>query len=99
MNRTTMKAFALSAALVSLAVVRGVEARQPADVASKLTGTWVLNRELSSGFAAPGRGRGRGGAASAKATAPRPLFAMTASASAFAQRGGAGGGDASDLTP
>jgi hypothetical protein len=94
---------ALSAVLLAVGFTgRGmdlVEARQPPqDPAAKLTGTWVLNRELSTGFAAPGRGRGRGGAAFAKATAPRPLFAMTASASPFAQRGGFGN-EASDLTP
>jgi hypothetical protein len=63
------------------------------DPAAKLTGTWVLNRELSSGFAAPGRGRGRGGQ-----QRPAALFAM-ANATVAAQRGGGGSGDASDLTP
>lgn len=64
----------------------------PADLAAKLSGTWVLNRELSPGFRAPGR-RGGGGS---------PLFATAA---LVGQRGGRGGGgaggasDASDLTP
>jgi len=64
----------------------------PADLAAKLSGTWVLNRELSTGFRAPAPGR-RGGGGGA-------LFAVAG------QRGGrggsgAGGGvsDASDLTP
>jgi Spy/CpxP family protein refolding chaperone len=62
------------------------------DLAAKLSGTWVLNRELSPGFrAAPGR---RGGGA-----------ALFAAAGLVGQRGGRGGGgaggasDASDLTP
>ena len=66
----------------------------PADLAAKLSGTWVLNRELSTGFraSAPGRRGGGGGA----------LFAV---AGVSGQRGGRGGGgaggpgDASDLTP
>ena len=63
----------------------------PADLAAKLSGTWVLNRELSPGFrAAPGR---RGGGA-------RPLFAVAGLAGQRGGRGGAGGAsDASDLTP
>jgi len=105
MSGTATKAAAMSAALWVLVVTgRGVdvsamapakaEARQASQgLAEKLSGTWVLNRELSAGFAAPGRGRGRGGLqrqgarfAAANMTAP-------------AQRGGGGSGDASDLTP
>jgi hypothetical protein len=66
----------------------------PGDIAAKMTGTWVLNRELSTGFrTAPGR-RGGGQAPSSSAR-----FAV---ASAVPQRGGGGGAspsDASDLTP
>ena len=110
-TRNTTRAAALPAAVFAMLLAGSVPdvAARRQDPAAKLTGTWVLNRELSSGFAAPGRGRGRGGAAfrlrssyggqAAKAAAPRPLFAMTATASAFAQRGGGGSGDASDLTP
>jgi len=62
----------------------------PSDLAAKLSGTWVLNRELSPGFrAAPGR---RGGGAG-------PLFAVSG---LVGQRGGGGAGgatSASDLTP
>ena len=68
-----------------------VEARQSAqDLALKLSGTWVFNRELSSGFGAAGRG-GRG---------PRSV-ARFAIAPGFQGRGGGGGGasDAGDLTP
>ncbi len=101
---TTTRAAALTAAVFAMLVAGSAldlsavasakaEARpQAGDLASKLTGTWVLNRELSSGFAAPGRGRGRGGAAYSRSS-----FAATATASAVAQRGG--GGDASDMTP
>jgi hypothetical protein len=63
----------------------------PQDLAGKLSGTWVLNRELSTGF---GRPSGRRGGA-------RPLFAAAGLVSQ--RRGGGGGGgapsDASDLTP
>jgi len=64
----------------------------PADVATAMSGTWKLNRDLSDSLSAPGRGGGRGGA----------LFAM---ASPVAQRGGRGGGggasptSSADLTP
>jgi hypothetical protein len=87
------------AALVGVALAVGgasAGAREqklsPAEAATRLSGTWVLNRELTSGFRAPGRrGGGRGGSLR-MATAP-----------AFAQgRGGGGGGstasDASDLS-
>jgi hypothetical protein len=86
---------ALSAALfASVFAANAVAARRiPQDLAGKLSGTWVLNRSLSTGFGAPGRGRG-------VSPDSRPRFAMAAAA----QRGGAGrsGGtvsDASDLTP
>jgi hypothetical protein len=99
MSGTLTRAAALSAALLAgVFAARGVdllaEARQaPQDLAGKLSGTWVLNRELSSGFAAPGRGRGRGGL-----QRPGARFA-TANVTVAAQRGGGGSGDASDLTP
>ena len=105
MSGTATKAAAMSAALWVLVITgRGVdvsamaspkaEARQaPQGLAEKLSGTWVLNRELSAGFAAPGRGRGRGGLQRQGAR-----FAA-ANLTAAAQRGGGGSGDASDLTP
>ena len=91
MSGKVTKFAALSAALVAVVLAgRGVEARQPADVAAKISGSWVLNRELSSGFG--GRGRGRAGG-----PASRPSFAVAAPL----QRGGGGGGggDATDQTP
>jgi hypothetical protein len=81
-------ALVLSPAIVSAQKGAG------SDLAAKLSGTWVLNRELSPGFRAPAPGRRGGGAA--------PLFAV---ARLSGQRGGRGGGgagglgDASDLTP
>ena len=72
----------------------GEQKTSPSDLAAKLSGTWVLNRELSPGFRAPAPGR-RGGGGS-------PLFATSA---LVGQRGGRGGGgaggasDPSDLTP
>jgi hypothetical protein len=88
-------AAALSAAVFAMMFGgRTAEARRlPQDLAGKLSGTWVLNRELSTG-AAPGPGRGRGGPGY---SAPR--FATAA----VPQRGGRGGlatpTDATDLTP
>ena len=98
MSGTMMRAVALSAALLAgVFAARGVdllaEARQaPQDLADKLSGTWVLNREMSTGFGAPVRGRGG---------RPSALFAATAGVAAQrgGGRGGAGSGDPSDLTP
>jgi hypothetical protein len=79
--------------LAALGVSAGAQNPTPAEVAQKLTGTWVLNRELSKGFTAPGArpgGPGRGGA----------MFAV---APAYGQGRGGGGGQgaagASDLSP
>lgn len=80
------------AAMLTLApTVAMAQRTSSADLAARLSGTWILNRELSTGFrAAPAR---RGGGAG-------PLFATAAP---LGQRGGrgAGGGvsDATDLTP
>jgi hypothetical protein len=89
---------ALAAAVTMMAVVALGASKQnsaPEDLAGKLTGTWILNRDLSSGFRAPA-GRRSGGA-----LAPRPSFAVAS----MPQRGGGGRGagsgnsDATDLTP
>ena len=72
----------------------------PAEAAARLSGTWTINRELTSGFNAAGRrgGRGGGGNFSLGGTAAR--FGATAS---YAQRGGGTGpstaSDMSDLSP
>ena len=112
MKARITRAAALSAVLFGLVCAgRTVEGRQPPqDLAAKLSGTWVLNRDMSTGFGAPGRGRGGTPCAFAEATAdkspglqrPGPLFAMAATS----QRGGGGGRggggvptDATDLTP
>jgi hypothetical protein len=86
MSGTAMRAAALSTALLA-----GVFGQGPQELADKLSGTWVMNRDLSTGFAAPARGRG----GEARLSRAGALFATPAPA----QRGGGGGGDASDLTP
>ena len=89
-NRSCLLIAAASLALVWTDV--HAQKASPADVATGMSGTWKLNRDLSDSLSAPGRGGGRGGA----------LFAM---ASPVAQRGGRGGGggasptSSADLTP
>jgi hypothetical protein len=82
----------VAAAIAAGFVEAGARAQNlsPADVAAKLSGSWVMNPGLSKGFSAPGR-RGR-------VSMQGPRFAMAAM---VPQRGGGGGGvsDASDLTP
>jgi hypothetical protein len=83
-------AVAVSAAALTLGPVVAAQKQTPADAAQALTGTWVLNKELSKGFSTPGArpgGPGRGA-----------LFAV---APAFAQgRGGGQGANApSDMSP
>jgi len=88
----------LAAGIAAIAVAAPVAAQKitPAELATRLTGTWVLNREMSPGFSAPGR-RGRG-----QAPAARPLLATAPLAQRGGGRGGGGAGgvsDATDLTP
>jgi uncharacterized protein YnzC (UPF0291/DUF896 family) len=98
MKRRSLKATIALSATVLAVMLNGTGARaqklSPVDLAGKFSGTWVLNRDLSTGFGAPGRPGG--GARSSS----RPLFATAA---AITQRGGGRGGggysDASDLTP
>jgi hypothetical protein len=85
------------AAGIALAAPIAAQKTTPADAATRLTGTWKLNRELSPGFRAPEArpgGRGRGGAAPAR---------FSAGPSYVPQRGGGRGGDspstASDMSP
>ena len=61
----------------------------PAEVASKMTGHWKLNKELSPGLTAPNPGRGRGGGEGRGAR-----FAVAAPAFQRGGRGGGGGGAA-----
>lgn len=82
-------------ALLAALALGGVGSAQkltPADIAQKITGTWVFNKDLSKGFSGPGerpggRGPGRGA-----------LFSL---ASPVAQRGGGGQtpGTMSDMSP
>jgi hypothetical protein len=79
--------------LAALGVSAGAQNPTPAEVAQKLTGTWVLNRELSKGFTAPG----------GKPGGPRRGGALFAVAPAYGQGRGGGGGQAAagagDLSP
>jgi len=53
---------ALAIALAGAAVTAAIQKLTPAEVAAKMSGTWVLNRELTTGFNAPKGGPGgRGG--------------------------------------
>lgn len=68
----------------------------PADAAARLSGTWTINRELTSGFNAPGRRGGRGGGgANFNVSGSAGRFGSVPS---FAQRGGAGPSTASDMS-
>jgi hypothetical protein len=97
MEKRMGRLVAVSAVVIAIAgadtLARG-QKLTPQDLAARLSGTWKLNRELSTGFRPAGRRSGG-------ALAPRS-FAV---AGAFVQRrggGGAGGGgfnDPSDLTP
>jgi hypothetical protein len=88
-----IQAAAASAIVAAMSVAPTAQKAAPADIAAKLSGTWILNRELSSGFrSAPGR---RGGGAA-------PSSARFATAAAAPQGRGGGGGspsDQTDLTP
>jgi uncharacterized protein YnzC (UPF0291/DUF896 family) len=88
---TRIAALSLVAAAVSGDLTSAGQKLSPQDLAGKLSGTWVLNRDLSTGF---GRPAGRRGAAEL-------LGARFSAAGLAAQRGGGGGApaDASDLTP
>jgi hypothetical protein len=88
-NATAVLAVGAIVLVLSNGIVSAQKA-SPADLATKLSGTWMLNRDLSPGFRAPGGRRG-GGA----------LFAVAGLAGQRGGRGGGGGGvsDASDLTP
>ena len=72
----------------------------PAEVAARLSGTWTINRELTSGFNAAGRRGGRGGGGNLSIGGNAARFGPTAS---YAQRGGGTGpstaSDMSDLSP
>jgi Spy/CpxP family protein refolding chaperone len=97
MRRVLRAAASIAIAGLTVTVGQTIAAAQKlstSDLAAKLSGTWMLNRELSTGFRAPAPGRRGGGGAA--------LFAV---AGMTGQRGGRGGGgaggatDATDLTP
>jgi hypothetical protein len=96
MRGLTRRIAAVSLAAVAIVCVDVVAQQKlaPQDLAARLSGVWVLNRELSTGF---GRPSGRRGGAELL----RPRFAAVG---LVGQRGGGRGGggapsDASDLTP
>jgi hypothetical protein len=104
MSRSMKTGAALSAVFAMTFAVTAAETRElTQDVAGKLSGTWVLNRDLSTGFAAPGPGRGRGGGDSRPPSPglrrPGPLFATVAAAQKGARGGRSTPSDATDLTP
>lgn len=91
----------LSADLSAVASAKPQPRTQPQDLAGKLSGTWVFNRELSSGFGAPGRGRPPSPSLRRPSGEPRPRALFASTAFAIPQRGGGGAGatDAGDATP
>ena len=77
--------------IAGVAAGAGAQKLSPAEAATRLSGTWVLNKELTSGFRAPGRrGGGRGAGNLRMSMAP-----------SFAQRGAgpSTASDATDLSP
>jgi len=88
----------LGVAFGGLVATAGVQKLSPAEAAARLSGTWTINRELTSGFNAPGRRGGRGGGANFALDGASGRFGAMPS---FVQRGGAGPStaqDASDMT-
>jgi hypothetical protein len=90
-TRAVVALVATALTIAGVTAGAGTQKLSPAEAATRLSGTWVLNKELTSGFRAPGpRGGGRGGG----------LRMAIAMAPAFAQRGtgGSTASDASDLS-
>ena len=81
----------VGAALALAGVTAGARGQKltPVEAATRLSGTWVLNKELTSGFRAPGGRRGGGGGGGLR----------MAMAPAFAQGRQSSASDASDLSP
>jgi hypothetical protein len=88
-----LTAIALAGAAVTAAAMQKLT---PAEVAAKMSGTWVLNRELTTGFNAPKGAPGRGGGGRGG------NFNVAGLGAPPAQRGGGAGpstaSDASDMT-
>jgi hypothetical protein len=104
MNTATgLRAGAVVGVALWLGVFGGVgtasQKATPAEIATKMTGTWTINRELSPSFTAPGGPGGRRGGGG-------PSFALAGGfqGRGGGGRGGGGGGDTGptgpgDLTP
>jgi hypothetical protein len=80
MNKGLGASGVLAVAAVMLVFSQGVGAQKTSasDLAAKLSGTWVLNRELSTGFRAPAPGRRGGGGG--------PLFAVAGMADQITEK-------------
>jgi hypothetical protein len=91
-TRAVLALVGTALAIAGLTAGAGAQKLSPAEAATRLSGTWVLNKDLTSGFRAPGRGGGGRGGSLRMAVAP-----------AFGQRGGGTGpstaSDATDLSP
>jgi hypothetical protein len=92
MQRVEGFAFVMAVMVIATGGLSGQKVT-PVELASKLSGLWTINRELSSGFSTPGRGR-RGGS---------PSFAVGGVMQRGGGRGAGLGGDGpsgpEDLTP
>ena len=105
MTRTLPRRMGIALGAIAVAgsgLIVGAVAQKltPADAAARLSGTWTINRELTSGFNAAGRRGGRGGGGNFSLGGNAARFGPTAS---YAQRGGGTGpstaSDMSDLSP
>src|SRR5258708_31889878 len=101
MSGSTRTAATLSAAVLAMMFAgTAADAQKLAqDLPGKLSGSWVLNHELSTGFRAPAPGRRGGAAYSGARPSPWLWRPGTFATTAGAQRGAGGVMDPSDLTP
>jgi hypothetical protein len=95
-NRVSVALAAIALAGAAVTAAAAIQKLTPAEVAAKMSGTWVLNRELTTGFNAPKGAPGRGGGGRGG------NFGVAGIGAPPAQRGGGAGpstaSDASDMT-